>query len=567
MARTRSLPLACAIVVCFASSFAPRPAAEPPALVISEIMFNPDGDENAREFVELQNLSGGPFSLEGCRIGDGGAFDPIAPAAGGGWTVPAGGFALIFDPDYFTSGAPYAGIPDSTALFTVTDKAIGLRGLSNTSPETVYLLSARGDTLSAVRYSVDCPPGHSWERAAPLGGDGMENFRPSREKEGTPGRRNSVTPPDRNPALGNDAIRLDPSGLRMGGTLDIRISCRNGGLEHLSDVTVAVTLLPDTPVGAVSFEEEILPGESSGERMLHIPSLPGGYLMLRAVVVAVNGSEYAADDTAYVSLDVPVPDGALILNEIMAAPREGPEWVEIVNTGDQPVSLTGWQLGDTGGTRSHAVDGQRFLPPGGYAVVSGNAGASVAPDGALSILLAGVPPLNNDGDTVFLIDRSGTIRDSVEYAEAQPGISLELISFRLRGGAHAWDQCVDPSGSTPGRRNSIWFSRAGDGTGPGAEGTALSIIPNPFAETVTISYDLPFPLSRVRLEVYDRRGRSVAVLRDVSESGSAWSTTWDGRSGRTRLPAGAYILSFEALDKLTGTVVKVRKPLVIARKL
>jgi hypothetical protein len=562
-----SLALGCAVAVFCTPSFAGRSGAELPPLVISEIMFNPDGDENAREFVELQNLSGGPVSLEGCRVGDGAAFDPIVPAEGGGWTVPAGEYAVIFDPDYFTSGAPYAGIPDSTMLFTVPDKAIGLRGLSNTSPETVYLLSALGDTLSVVRYSVDCPPGRSWERVVPSGGDGKENFRPSREKEGTPGRRNSVTPPDRNPALGSDAIRFDPSGLRMGGPLDIRISCRNGGLEPISGVTVDVTLLPDIPVGVVSFEEEIPPGESSGERVLHISSLPGGYLALRAVVVTVGGLEYAADDTASASLDVPVPDGTLVLNELMAAPREGPEWVEIMNTGNQPVSLSGWLLGDASGARSHAVPVQRFLPQGEYAILSGGEELSTLPAGAFFIRLAGFPQLNNDGDTVLLIDRSGAVRDSVAYTDAPPGISLELISPSLRGGAHSWDQCVDPSGGTPGRRNSIWFSRVKDGAVSLNAGTELTVTPNPFAETVTISYDLPFPLSRVRLEVYDRRGRRVTVLRDVSESGSTWTTIWDGRTGGSRLPAGAYLLSFEALNKLTGAVVTIRKPLVIARKL
>lgn len=565
MMGARSLPPSCVLAVCLVLSLTPGSVAEPTALVISEIMFNPDGDENAREFVEILNLSGAPASIEGCRIGDGEAFDPIAPAVGSDWTVPDGGYAVIFDPDYFASGEPYSGVPPNIALFTVTDKAIGLRGLSNSSPETVYLLSARGDTLSTVRYSVECPPGHSWERVLPRGGDGMENFRPSLEKEGTPGRRNSVTPPDRNPALGSDSIRFDPSALRMGGGLELSVSCRNGGLEPLADVSVTVTLLPDLPLGAVTFGEEIPPGGRSGERTLIIQSLRGGCLTIRAVVIEDGGSLYAADDTAYVRMDVPVPDGALILSEIMAAPREGPEWVEIMNTVTAPVSIYGWRIGDASGARSGEVAGDCFVSLGGFAVAAGGGVSFDVPGDAALVIPGAFPPLNNDGDTVLLIDSTGAVRDSVAYTGTTQGVSIELISPRLRGGVHAWDRCVDSEGSTPGRMNSIRFGRAEDGAA--SSGTGFAITPNPFGDTVVISYDLPFPLARVRLEVYDRRGRRVAVLREAAESGSSWSTKWDGCSGGKRLPAGAYILSFEALDKLTGEVVTIRRPLVIARKL
>ncbi len=173
--------------------------ASPGTLVISEIMFNPDGDENAREFVEIVNLSDAPVSLEGCRIGDGAAFDTLIPVRNDLRVIPGQGYALILDPDYFAAGEPYSGIPEATPLYTISDKAIGSRGLSNSNPEPVYLLSAAGDTLSLVRYPADCPPGHSWERIIPWGGDSPENFRPSRSPEGTPGLPNSVTPPGRNP--------------------------------------------------------------------------------------------------------------------------------------------------------------------------------------------------------------------------------------------------------------------------------------------------------------------------------------------------------------------------------
>ncbi len=56
---------------------------------------------------------------------------PRQTVPGGGWIVPPYGYAVVFDPDYFTAGAPYGTIPAGAVLFTVADEAIGSRGLSN----------------------------------------------------------------------------------------------------------------------------------------------------------------------------------------------------------------------------------------------------------------------------------------------------------------------------------------------------------------------------------------------------------------------------------------------------
>ena len=76
-------------------------------MVISEIMFNPSGDENAREYVEVFNCSSDDISLEGFIIGDGEGFDQLVVGTGDGWLVPAGSYALILDPDYIESDERY----------------------------------------------------------------------------------------------------------------------------------------------------------------------------------------------------------------------------------------------------------------------------------------------------------------------------------------------------------------------------------------------------------------------------------------------------------------------------
>lgn len=534
-------------------------------LVISEIMFNPNGDENAREFVEIQNISAGPVSLENCRVGDGTAFDDLTAVGGNDWTVPAGGYAVILDPDYFAADEPYGNLSGSALLLTVKDTTIGSRGLSNSTPEPVYLISAGGDTLSVVRYSIDCSAGHSWEKVNPDGSDLAENFLQSKEVDGTPGYRNSVTPSDHNPALGSESLRFIPDPPRMGAGLDIFVSYRNGGLTTLNGARVTVTMLPDTPLAVIDFSGELAPGEYSPEQSLHIDAVPGGLLGFEAYIEG-GEAQSAVDDTLRTELDVPVPAGTVLLNEIMAAPKDGPEWMEILNSSSSPVSLRGWKVSDSRGVPSDSVSARSLVSPGGYALITGDSTLADCLPGIAVFPVAKFPSLNNDGDSAVLLDRSGALRDSVDWNSSDSGISLERIS-PLLSGTTAWDNSVAFSGSTPGARNSIFFNRVEDDGGISGGPSALTITPNPFSGTATIAYDLPFPLARVRLDVYDRRGRRVATLRDVSESGSSWTGTWDGASGGRKLPAGPYILFFEALNKNTGNMVSIRKTVVVGTRL
>ena len=126
-----------------------------------------------------------------------------------------------------------------------------------------------------------------------------------------------------------------------------------------------------------------------------------------------------------------------------------------------------------------------------------------------------------------------------------------------------WDYSTASGGATPGGLNSIAWNDE-DVAGSGAR---LAIEPNPFLDTTELSYTLPFPLARVTLTVYDRRGRLAATLRDGEESGSTWRGSWNGRGDNGRLPAGPYILSLEALDKQTGRMVRIRELLVVAAEL
>lgn len=521
------------------------------AIVINEVMFNPDGDENAREFVELFNRSGAAQSLEGYKIGDGSGYDVIVPVADGGWLIPAGGFAVILDPDYFVKNEPYASLPSSAPLFIVTDSAIGLRGLSNSAAEPVTLVAASGDTIDVVIYDIACPPGHSWERVDSWSDDNQ--FAPSLAVDGTPGAENSVVPPAVNPELDAALITILPETPLIGGQMSFDIRYRNAGRSTIEQAALEMMLEPDHRLGTAVFSET-LPGAVSEPTRIVCDTLPGGRL---SFLITLRADEVSRDTLA-VSLDIAVPAGTLLLNEVMAAPSKGdPEWVEIVNTSGYPVDPFGYGIGDASNTKPVAVAVHAFIPAGGYAVLASKQVPGLSND-AVFIPVDRLPSLNNDGDSVYLADYTGALADSMNYEKTTAGYSIE----RMLTAGSSWDISTDPSGSTPGRANSIVF----DPITAGGK-VLLAIEPNPVGGDTRISYRLPFPLARVNLTLYDRRGRHIATIRDGEESGAEWSSVWQAVEDGARLPAGPYILILEALDKRTGNMVTERKTLVVGSNL
>ena len=162
-------------------------------IVISEIMVNPSGNENVCEYVELFNCSHSEtVDLEGFSIGDGDLWDEFVDAGEGFLLLPRS-YALVVDPDWLVEGGCFPEPPENALILTITSKALGNRGFSNSRPERVSLVSQAGDTLSAFTYTEGTAPGLSWEKIVLDNGDNVENWSLSKTEGGTPGRLNSVT--------------------------------------------------------------------------------------------------------------------------------------------------------------------------------------------------------------------------------------------------------------------------------------------------------------------------------------------------------------------------------------
>lgn len=139
-------------------------------------------------------------------------------------------------------------------------------------------------------------------------------------------------------------------------------------------------------------------------------------------------SDGALQDAEYATINVVfAATGNVVINEFMANPSSGADWVEIYNNNSVTIGIGGWTLLDTTGVM-HTVAGGTTLASGAFYV------ANVS------------NRLNNGGDTIFLNDSALNRVDIYTYSSSEAGVSVG----RFPDGANDWYSLTV---ATPGAAN------------------------------------------------------------------------------------------------------------------
>ena len=158
------------------------------------------------------------------------------------------------------------------------------------------------------------------------------------------------------------------------------------------------------------------------------------------------------------------PLSGVVVNEIMYAPSSPePEWIELVNRGNEPVNLKKWQISDATASRHIFPSADIILAAGGYLLLTKDSAALHAVRGTLPcpvISVPGFPSLNNSGDAVLLFDAVGGTVDSLAYhpdwGGSEGGHSLERRDADAPSAEPGnWGTCTSSAGATPGLPNTI----------------------------------------------------------------------------------------------------------------
>jgi hypothetical protein len=558
-------------LLAFLVTFFSLDSARSQEIVINEFLFAPASGE--AEWIELWNCSSHSISLHGWKIMDA-THNPVRIASED-VTLAPGEYIVL------ASSLPLAARWEQ---LTVRVLAVpGFPSLNNTGDE-IILCDSSGVTIDSVRYeaSWNAKKSASVERRRPNQPFTQSNAGPALHPDGgTPGSRNSLTPPDFDLSL--DALTATATGftvcvrnvgMRTPGTAEVICGCSSsaGNTE-----TRSVTFQAPAP------EDSIL---------LDFEMVCEGVVSTLAFLLCDQDTN-PANDTLRLELNPPIRKGDIQFNEIMAAPLPGKaEWVELLNRGPYPLRLDGCSLAGAPGSNGNRTllalpRGLPLLPPDGYLLISSDSSVFVDwPDlrnethCIAAILGRSSLGLGNAGDEILLLDADGGTIDSIEYSEtwhhplvsSVAGKSLELLHPALRAqGASAWTTCVHPSGGTPGRRNAAWTD-AGI-TAIGQE--QLRCAPNPFSpdgdgfeDHTIISWTLPASASLLRLRIYDAAGRCIRTVLNNDLAGRKGMTVWDGLDdeGR-RARIGLYVVLAEALDAWTNTVAVAKAAVAIAARL
>ncbi len=388
---------------------------------ISEVMSNPQGSEYENEFIEIFNASDHVMQINGWVLSDGNGVDTISHLSGPIDIQPSR-YALIMDPGYNFSLGPYLGIVnDSLPIYTIsTDASFGSGGLSNTA-ESVVIRSPDSSSTSEMSWVISTENGHSWERVSVSSNDSLSSWLPSLDINGTPGIRNSVTPPLINLSLmGVEAITVIDAE-----PVEVLLQIKNLGENLISEFEVSV-YHDDNQNGEKDVGEWDMinhythPLNTQDEYELPItlfPLVPGLHQLEAGIYV--ESDEVREDDSIRFEIIGSYPKDVISITEVMYSPspdQQG-EWVEIQNRSSEAISLQGWTMSDGNQTRHKLTDSLLMLESFDYLTLcqSHEMVQYFGLDSFEAHQPESWPTLNGSSDSVRVYDASDHLVASIFY--------------------------------------------------------------------------------------------------------------------------------------------------------
>lgn len=548
------------------------------ALVINEILVDPDGSDAGREFVELLNTGSESVDLSAVEFQfANGADGPIWKtrwAGEAGQSLGAGEIFLITDRNWI---GPPAGQAEVTLALQNGPDAVRLVRAT----ETLDLVGYGALTDSAMMEGGPVPTatGKSLARR-PDGRDTNRNDEDFVAATPTPGMRNF-----RDWSMAVVRRFLEPPSLEQPGlNLRLEIDLQNDGTNTIPLVELELR------IGSQSWPARLdeIPSEDQRTLVWEVVPTQWGTLPVTLSLLPPAVPELLTLDLGRVQIG----PGGLLLSEVLAAPAQGQrEWIEL-QAGTGALALGEYSVRDEDG--SYRLLPELRLAPGELVVVAEDSAALagwLAENGAhgggdrcdgdsplrIRALSAGWPSLNNSSaagrpfaDRLYLADSTGTVVDHVTwggddsgaYPVPDDGRSLERISPKpaLSGMAN-WTGSTAAAGSTPGCPNSVAVC------GSGAATESLAVEPRVLdfaggAGSVHILFDVPGTAAGAQVRIFDLWGGLVRDFGADRFGPGPRDLLWDGHNeGGRPVAAGAYVVLL-VLRASDGAVLRRAKALV-----
>ena len=426
------------------------------SVVINEVMYTPVGGEP--EWIELFNKTNLTINLNGWTIND--VFSTPVTAT--------------INPDLFIQ-------PNSNLVLS---RSISIYNYHRVIPSEVFVLSLptlnndfdgvvlkdnRGLQMDSVPYSNQWggTNGYSLERLSVNASSNLPaNWGSSVDiEQSTPGRINSLTPKQFDLSVAE--MSFNPRFPVEGDDVFINAFIRNNGSSSANNFSVEFYI--DTDSNSVVDEllsivsNLNLAAEDSANIISSSPIQNISSKILAAVRIVYSEDEDTLNNYFEQTVEPGFPGDVVLINEVLYNAETGkPEWVELVNVSDDSINIMNWSISDvlSTPTKSFITNNQYFMQPSEYVVIAKDTSFNSAYPGVTSkIFYANFGSLGNTEDGVVIYDFRNGIIDSLFYFSSWgggKGLSLERILLEdSTNESSNWTTSLDPTGSTPGRPNSI----------------------------------------------------------------------------------------------------------------
>ncbi len=531
-------------------------------IVLSEIMYDADTLEYYCEYIEIYNSADYDIDLSGWAIGNVNEVDLLLPLDES-TILKSHEYAVIFDPGYWENNLKVYQLPDSNEYLPllIDDNSFGTYGLSNSIADTILLIDDSGFVVQSYLYMPDNLPGYSEEKIDLTQGNDSGNWGNCLVFRGTPGRKNSIAKEDYNVKLASLSIENDL----------LQAIIENNGFTTVNE-EVELSILndygyPDSLIWTEYLDLEILPGDSVKiESEVSVPF--SGYWFIKGNLKIED--DLISDNHCNGFLVNEVKRSSAVINELMIAPGEYGEWMEIFNNSSDYLSLYRLKLSDLKDTTEL---GMMAVKPFSYLVLCENTlTADMMRFNDIEAYEIDWLTLNNDTDFFTLMTDEKEIIDESFYdisamkLDLPKGVSLERIRPGYSGrDIWNWALCVNVSGHSAGAGNSLYYQP------DSVRQKVLRLSNNPFSpdgdgfeDICAITLQSGFGVMKATIQIFALNGRLERewVFTDIPGN---YTVIWDGTDKNgNKMPLGLYIVYAEMLNRDDGKEIKRKATVVIA---
>ena len=521
-------------------------------ILINEFMSAPNNDQS--EFVELfafRNLDMVEWSISDNHL------DPVLLNT---ISVSSGDFIVVL------SDSNMMDILDGNAHLFFPFNFPSL----NNSGDGIYLFDHTESIIDSLNYDTDWPltSERSTEKIRQsYTSNGLSNWLLADENISmTPGTRNSVMVLDVDGMIILDSITYSPIPPFPDSVVTILIPIVNAGVESF-DGTFSIEMYDD------EIGEGIIPIMSMGDTIIiesKIVSPISGLHSISIILDIVDDGNYENNIATFL-LPVRYLFGSVLVNEFFPLPDSTEsEFVEIIPQTN--VNMNNWTIRDLGGAKG--VFPNLDLSAFTYCLIADDSSfLDIIPDTSILILPGnGLPGLNNSSETIYILDHTESVIDSLQYNENWSLMNSRSVEkYRITDTSNEpnnWGISVGEAGKTPGFQNSLFFS---DLPSKGR----VTISPDPFSpdgdgidDELTITYSLPYLGAAIRWEIIDMAGRVIAKPYYNYQVGQNGKLKWNGkRDNGKSARIGIYVMKISFQDVASTQSWETVKTVVLAKPL